>query len=197
MNRRLTKAFIGALSFAAALSTAVVCNASDAQAKKASVKKVTASAPSGKKVYVAKGKKVKITTIVKVKPNKKANKKVTYKSANKKIATVSAKGVVKGVKAGKTKITITSKKNKKKKTVLKFYVKKAAVKKLKIKRFPHCQLTINIIPIIVAESTDTNAPAIIAGKPKRVISSLFSGANTPIPPSKIPIDEILAKPHKI
>ena len=78
MNRRLTKAFIGALSFAAALSTAVVCNASDAQAKKASVKKVTASAPSGKKVYVAKGKKVKITTTVKVKPNKKANKKVTY-----------------------------------------------------------------------------------------------------------------------
>ena len=47
MNRRLTKAFIGALSFAAALSTAVVFNASDAQAKKASVKKVTASAPSG------------------------------------------------------------------------------------------------------------------------------------------------------
>ena len=85
MNRRLTKAFIGALSFAAALSTAVVCNASDAQAKKASVKKVTASAPSGKNVYVAKGKKVKITTTVKVKPNKKANKKVTYKSANKKL----------------------------------------------------------------------------------------------------------------
>lgn len=49
MNRRLTKAFIGALSFAAALSTAVVCNASDAQAKKASVKKVTASAPIRKK----------------------------------------------------------------------------------------------------------------------------------------------------
>lgn len=132
MNRRLTKAFIGALSFAAALSTAVVFNASDAQAKKASVKKVTASAPSGKNVYVAKGKKVKITTTVKVKPNKKANKKVTYKSANKKIATVSAKGVVKGVKAGKTKITITSKKNKKKKTVLKVCVKKAAVKKVKI-----------------------------------------------------------------
>lgn len=34
MNRRLTKVFIGALSFAAALSTAVVFNASDAQAKK-------------------------------------------------------------------------------------------------------------------------------------------------------------------
>lgn len=132
MNKKLTKAFIGALSFATALSTAVVFNASDAQAKKASVKKVTASAPSGKNVYVAKGKKVKLTTTVKVKPNKKANKKVTYKSANKKIATVSAKGVVKGVKAGKTKITVTSKKNKKKKTVLKVYVKKAAVKKVSI-----------------------------------------------------------------
>ena len=132
MNRRLTKAFIGALSFAAALSTAVVFNASDAQAKKASVKKVTASAPSVKNLFVAKVKKFKITTTVKVKPNKKANKKVTYKSANKKIATVSAKGVVKGVKAGKTKITITSKKNKKKKTVLKVCVKKAAVKKVSI-----------------------------------------------------------------
>ena len=144
MNRRLTKAFIGALSFAAALSTAVVCNASDAQAKKASVKKVTASAPSGKKVYVAKGKKVKITTTVKVKPNKKANKKVTYKSANKKIATVSAKGVVKGVKAGKTKITITSKKNKKKKTVLKVYVKKAAVKK----HYPQLIFRFRPVPVL-------------------------------------------------
>lgn len=125
MNRRLTKAFIGALSFAAALSTAVVFNASDAQAKKASVKKVTASAPSGKNVYVAKGKKVKITTTVKVKPNKKANKKVTYKSANKKIATVSAKGVVKGVKAGKTKIMITSKEEQEKENRIKSLCKKS------------------------------------------------------------------------
>lgn len=125
MNRRLTKAFIGALSFAAALSTAVVFNASDAQAKKASVKKVTASAPSGKNVYVAKGKKVKITTTVKVKPNKKANKKVTYKSANKKIATVSAKGVVKGVKAGKTKITITFKEEQEKENRIKSLCKKS------------------------------------------------------------------------
>lgn len=132
MNRKIANVFIGALSFAAALSTAAVFTATDAQAKKVSVKKVTASAPSGKNVYVAKGKKVKITTTVKVKPNKNTNKKVTYKSANKKIATVSAKGVVKGVKPGKTKITVTSKKNKKKKTVLKVYVKKAAAKKVKI-----------------------------------------------------------------
>ncbi len=38
--------------------------------------------------------------------------KVTYKSSNKKVATVSAKGVVKGKKAGKAKITVTSGKKK-------------------------------------------------------------------------------------
>lgn len=41
-----------------------------------------------------------------------ASKAVTYKSANSKIATVSSKGVVTGKRAGKTKITVTSKKNK-------------------------------------------------------------------------------------
>lgn len=61
MNRRLTKAFIGALSFAAALSTAVVFNASDAQAKKASVKKVTASRTNQGKMYMwQKVKKLKL-----------------------------------------------------------------------------------------------------------------------------------------
>ena len=53
------------------------------------------------------------------------------------------------------------------------------------------------MPIIVADNTETKAPAIMAGNPKRVIISFFSGANTPIPPNKIPIDEILAKPHNI
>lgn len=40
----------------------------------------------------------------------KANMKVTYKSSNKKIATVNQKGIVKGKKAGKVKITIKTKK---------------------------------------------------------------------------------------
>ena len=48
----------------------------------------------------------------------KTNVKSTFKSSNKKIATVSSKGVVKGKKAGKVKITVTSKSNKnQKKTV--------------------------------------------------------------------------------
>lgn len=44
------------------------------------------------------------TVIVKASTSPKAT--VTYKSANKKIATVTAKGVIKGVKAGKTTITV-------------------------------------------------------------------------------------------
>ena len=56
-------------------------------------------------------------TVKSVKPEK-ADKSVTFKSGNKKIATVSSKGVVTGKKAGKVKITVTAKKNKKlKKTV--------------------------------------------------------------------------------
>lgn len=71
--------------------------APEASAAKVKVKKVAVTSPSGKVVYVAKGKKVKLSTTVKVSPNKSANKKVSYKSANRKIATVNSKGIVKGV----------------------------------------------------------------------------------------------------
>lgn len=131
MRKGLAHVLAGALALTMVITTAAVANPQTASAK-VKVKKVTAEAPSGKTAYVAKGKKVKITTTVKVTPNKKANKKVTYTSANKKIATVSAKGVIKGVKPGKTKITIVSKKDKKKKTTMKVVVKKAAVKKVKL-----------------------------------------------------------------
>ncbi len=59
--------------------------------------------------------------VKKVSPSK-ASKAVTYKSKNKKIAKVTKKGVVKGVKEGKTKITVTAKKNKKVKTTVKVKV---------------------------------------------------------------------------
>lgn len=45
------------------------------------------------------GKKAVLKTTVTVAPNKASNKKVVYKSSNKKIATVSAKGVITGKKA--------------------------------------------------------------------------------------------------
>ncbi len=64
-----------------------------------------------KSVKVTVGKKKKISI-------KKAKKcKYTFKSKNKKIATVTSKGVVKGVKAGRTTVVVKEKKGKKTKTI--------------------------------------------------------------------------------
>ena len=132
MKKITLKALTTVSAMALLAGASVVAANTDSQAKKVSVKKVKATTEAGKTAYVAKGKKVKITTTVTVKPNKKGNKKVTYKTSNKKVATVSSKGYIKGVKAGKAKITVISKKNKKKKAVVKVVVKKAAVKKVKL-----------------------------------------------------------------
>ena len=70
--------------------------------------KITLSATS---TNIAINGKTKIT-IKSVSP-KNASKSVTYKTSNKKIATVSQSGVVKGKKEGTVKITVTSTKNKK------------------------------------------------------------------------------------
>lgn len=132
MRKFTNKALAGTLSLAMILGATAMVNPDVAEAKKVSVKKVSVTAPSGKTAYVAKGKKISLTATVKVSPNKSANKKVSYKSANKKVATVNGKGRVKGVKAGSTKITVTSKKNSKKKATIKVVVKSAAVKKVKL-----------------------------------------------------------------
>lgn len=132
MRKFAKKALTGTLTFAMVLGMATAMNPETASAKKVKVKKVTVKASSGSTAYVAKGKTVKLTATVKVTPNKKANKKVTFKSANKKIATVNAKGQVKGIKPGSTKITVTSKKNSKKKASIKVIVQKTAAKKVTI-----------------------------------------------------------------
>lgn len=110
----MKKLWKGMLVLATALMICSLPGEASAKAK-VKVKKVTVKSNYGSSVHVAVGKKVKLTTTVKVSPNKSANKKVTYKSSNKKIATVSSTGYVKGVKSGKCKVTVTSKKNKKKK----------------------------------------------------------------------------------
>ncbi len=51
----------------------------------------------------------KMTLKATVKPTKASNKKVVWSTSNKKVATVSSKGVVKAVKAGTVKITATAK----------------------------------------------------------------------------------------
>ena len=111
-------------------------NVTSAKAKKAKVKgvKVTSVTGSKKVAYVAKGKSVKLSTVVNVKPNKKANKAVKYKVSNRKVATVSKKGVVKGKKVGTTKVTVISKKNSKKKKSITIKVVKSAVKKVTLNK---------------------------------------------------------------
>lgn len=127
MKKQFEKALAVVLSAAVAVSGAAVANNNDASAKAKKVKKVTVKTAVAKTLMV----KVKKTAKLKVKVAPKgANKAVSYKVANKKIAKVSKKGVVKGLKYGKTKVTVTSKANKKKKVVVTVYVAKKLPKKV-------------------------------------------------------------------
>lgn len=80
--------------------------------------------------FVAKGKSITLTA--KVMPSG-ASQDVTWSSSNKKIATVSNKGVVKGVKAGKVTITATSKAKKSVKAKFTVTVKAKPVTSVSIK----------------------------------------------------------------
>lgn len=91
-NRAKAIALTGILALSVTLGSTGAPDAS-AKAKKATLKT--------KKISVAKGK----TKTIKIK-NKKKSCKYTFKSSKKKVATVTAKGKVKGIKAGKAKITV-------------------------------------------------------------------------------------------
>lgn len=113
LKKKLSVAAIALVAVAAVAGTSVTA---DAAAKKPT--KITLKATS--KTVDIKG---KVTVSVKsVKPAK-ASKSVTWKSSNKKIATVSSKGVVAGKKAGTVKVTATSKANKKVKATITVKVK--------------------------------------------------------------------------
>lgn len=110
-----------ALVLTLALSISALSVAPDADAAAKKPKKITLNA--SKKTLTA-GQKFTLK-VKKVKPAK-ANKKVTWKSSKKSVATVSSKGVVKAKKAGKATITATSKKNKKVKATCKITVKNSS-----------------------------------------------------------------------
>lgn len=119
---------------------------------------------AAKKLKATSPKSVTVGKSVKIKTNMKCN----FKSSNKKIATVSSKGVVKGKKAGKVKITVTAKKNKQKKTV-KITVKKQAKK---------------VVTKTPSTSEPETTPTVIATQPPQ-------GGVTQIPP--IPVQSEGAK----
>lgn len=117
MKTTIKKISLFMLSLAVVLTMAASTGMnSEAASKKPT--KITLKATS--KTVDIKG-KVKVS-VKSVKPSK-ASKSVTYKSSNKKIATVSSKGTVIGKKKGTVKITATSKKNKKVKSTIKITVK--------------------------------------------------------------------------
>lgn len=131
---------------------AFVCNN---KASAVSVKSITVKAPSGTTAYVGKGKKITLTPTVNVTPNTAANKKVTYTSVNKKVATVTKKGVVKGIKVGTTKIKVVSKKNKKISKTIKVVVKKP-VTKIKLSN-TSLKLSVGASKTVTAKITPTKA----------------------------------------
>ena len=83
----------------------------------------TTSQAAGKKLKLTYQKTLAVNCTTTIKTNMKAK----FKSSNKKIATVNSKGVVKGKKAGKVKITVTPKSNKKLAKTVKITVKNQLV----------------------------------------------------------------------
>ena len=138
MKRKSTIKSLLALALAVVLVFSTNITPASAAKKKAkatnAVKSVKVVSPAGTKkiATVAKGKSIKLTVTVKAK--KKAFKKVTYKSSNAKVATVSKKGIVKGKKVGTTTIKVVSVKNKKKTASIKVKVVKNAVKKVTLNK---------------------------------------------------------------
>ena len=107
------------------------------QAKKdTGVKAVKITNVKSKKITIGKGKKVKLSIALVLKKGSKASKKVTFKSSKSAVASVSKTGVIKAKKLGKTKITVKSKANPKKKVTITVVVakKNILVKKISMRK---------------------------------------------------------------
>ena len=126
MKRSGTRALAVLLVFAFFLSFLPTPDASAKKSKKASIKSVTiTNAKKIKGKTLVSGKSFTLKVKVKTSGKGKISKKVTYKSSNKKVATVSSKGVIKAKTVTTTSavtVTVTSKADKKKTAKVKFYV---------------------------------------------------------------------------
>lgn len=106
MKKKIKKQALGLLALVVVMAVAFTAIPSKAASKKPTKMSLKVTA----KTIDIKGHAT--ISVKSVKPSK-ASKAVTSKSGNKKIATVSSKGVVTGKKTGKVKITVTAKANKK------------------------------------------------------------------------------------
>lgn len=112
MKKQVMKVPVCFIMILALVSTCVLRNEVNIQAASKGKKIIM----NQSKITLAPGSEFKLK-VKKVNPSK-LGKAVTYKSNKKKVATVSKQGVVKGKKAGKAKIVIVSKKNKRIKTTV-------------------------------------------------------------------------------
>ncbi len=119
MNKRIVAA-----SLVTAMAVTMCTGVSTEAEAAVKTKKITLTAKK-KTLYTGE----RYTLGVKKVTPKKASKKVKYKSNKKKVASVSAKGVIKAKKKGTAKITVISKANKKVKAVCKIKVKNGAENK--------------------------------------------------------------------
>lgn len=127
----LASALVLSLSMGAG-STADAATKVKVKNVKVTVDTTGGSAASKKSITLTKGKKATIKATVSVTPNKSKYKKVTYKTSKKSVATVSSKGVITAKGTGKAKITVTSKKNSKKKAYVNVTVVSGKVTKVAI-----------------------------------------------------------------
>lgn len=120
MNKSMKKITACALTAALALSMTFTGGgeASAAKKSKGKIKKITVTNVKKKKLKMMEGDSFKLKVKVKASPNKAKYKKVRFVSSKKKVATVSKKGKIKAKKAGKAKISVISRTNKKKKAVI-------------------------------------------------------------------------------
>ena len=137
MKKIQNKIMAGVMTVAVAATTIGGFPATDVSAATAKVTSISVNKQKTS-VYVGKQVKISVTKVNGVKPDN--NKAVTYKSSNKKVATVSADGYVKGVKTGKATITVTSKYNNQ--AVAKVTVEVKQVKKIKVTNAVKGKLTV-------------------------------------------------------
>lgn len=120
MKTKGKRLFSLVLALALLLTSVSVPSVTAEAAKTVKVKKIQITKPKKKSVTLKKGKSLQLK--VKVTPKNAKNKKVRYKTSNRKIVRVSSKGKIKAIKNGNAKITITARDGSRKKAVLKVKV---------------------------------------------------------------------------
>lgn len=128
-NKRMEK-FIRATHFVLLIAMGIaVMNVSEAEAaKKILPKKIKLRGVSAEKTGICVKVNEKEKILYTVTPKKATNKKVVFSSSNKKVAKVTSKGVVKGVKEGTATITLRAKAKKTVKAKVKVTVSQEVVK---------------------------------------------------------------------